>query len=224
MTQVVVFGEGKIAEEIFVYFTNDSEYDVVAFTVDEAYIKRDTLFGKPIVPFERIIHSHPPDKYKMFVALGYQDLNRLRQRKYEEAKAKGYELVSYICSCASNIGKVEIGENSLVLENTTVQPLSKVGDNVFVWSGNHIGHHAEIKNHTYVCGHVIVSGNAVVGCNCFLGVNSTIGHNVTIGDGCVIGAGALVTKNAAAGSVFIEQPTPLFRLDSEHFMKITELE
>ena len=224
MTKVVLFGEGKIAEEIFVYFTNDSEYDVAAFTVDEAYLRKESLFGKPIVPFERIVESHPPDQYKMFVALGYQDLNRLRQRKYEEAKAKGYELVSYVCSKAANIGNVKIGENSLVLEHSTIQPLSKVGSNVFIWSGNHLGHHAEIKDHTYVCGHVVISGDVVVGRNCFLGVNATIGHNVILGEKCIVGAGAVITKNAEDGSVFVQPPTPPFRLDSEHFMKITGLE
>ena len=224
MTKVVLFGEGKIAEEIYVYLTNDSPYEVVAFTADGAHIKKDTLFNKPVVPFEDILDSYPPDDFKMFVAIGYQDLNRLRQSKYEQAKVKGYQFVSYVCSKAANIGDVEIGENSLVLEHTTIQPLSKVGNNVFIWSGNHVGHHAEIKDHTYVCGHVVISGNAIIGRNCFLGVNATIGHNVLIGDKCIVGAGAILTKNAAEGSVFIQSSTSLFRLDSEHFMKMSALE
>jgi hypothetical protein len=37
----------------------------------------------------------------MHVALSYQKLNRLRQAKYEQAKAAGYTLASYVCSKAS---------------------------------------------------------------------------------------------------------------------------
>ena len=224
MSKIVLFGDGKIAEELYFYFTNDSLHDVAGFCVDGDYLTKDRLFDLPVVPFEQVADLYPPDAFKMFVALGYHKLNSLRETKFNEAKAKGYELVSYVCSKAANFGNVEIGENSLVLENATIQPLSKIGRNVFVWSGNHIGHHAEVKDHVYVAGHVTVSGDAVIGENSFLGVNSTIGHNVTIGAKCVVGAGALVLKNAPDGSVFIQPGTEKFRLDSEHFMKISGLE
>jgi len=223
LTKVILFGDGKIAEEIYYYFTNDSAYEVVAFCVDRAYLTKDTLFGLPVVAFEDVTGVYPPSDYEMFVALGYQDLNGLRQRKYEAAKAAGYRLARYICSKASNFGNVGIGENSLVLENATIQPLSTIGNNVFVWSGNHIGHHAEVRDHVYVAGHVTVGGDAVIGENCFLGINSTIGHTVTLGANCIVGAGALVLKSAGDGSVFIEPGTAKFRLDSEHFMKLSGL-
>lgn len=224
MSKVILFGDGKIAEEIYHYFTNDSPYEVAAFCVDRAYLTKDTLFNLPVVPFEEVTDTYPPSQFKMFVALGYQQLNRLRERKFHEAKAKGYELVRYVCSKASNFGNVSIGENSLVLENSTIQPLAKIGDNVFIWSGNHVGHHAVIKDHVYLSGHVIVAGNAVIGENCFLGVNSTIAHNVTLGAKCIVGAGALIVQNAEAGSVFIQPGTEKIRLDSERFLKLSNLE
>lgn len=224
MSKVVLFGDGKIAEEIYFYFTNDSDYEVVAFCVDAAFLTKDELFGLPVVPFGQVVELYPPNSHKMFVALGYQQLNSLRQRKYLEAKEKGYELVSYICSRATNFGNIQVGDNTLVLEHSTIQPLSKIGNNVFIWSGNHVGHHAEIHDHTYVCGHVMIAGNAVIGEGCFLGVNATIGHNVTIGAHSLIGAGSLILKDAPEQSVFIQEGTPMYRLNSEYYLKMAKLE
>ena len=67
-----------------------------------------------------------------------------------------------------------VGENSFILEANTLQPFVNIGNDVVLWSGNHIGHHSIISDHVFFTSHVVLSGNCVVGSNCFLGVNS--GH------------------------------------------------
>ena len=223
MSKVVIFGEGKIADVVYFYLTNDSPHEIVAFTADRDYISKDKLFGLPVIPFEEIESKFPPDEYKMFIALGYQNLNRLRATKYFEAKKKGYELISYICSKATNFGDVEVGDNCLILENNAIQPMSKIGSNVTLWSGNHIGHHSTIGDHCYISGQVVIGGSTTIGPYCFIGVNATIGHEITIGEKNLIGAGVLVTKNTESNSVFISQDTPKYRLDSSSFLKLTKL-
>src|SRR5207244_7330233 len=106
--------------------------------------------------------------------------------KYGAAKAKGYELISYVSSRASNFGKVEIGDSCFILENTVIQPCSKVGSNVFLWSGNHVGHHASVGDHCYIAGQVVISGSTKIEPYCFIGVNATIGHEITIGESSFI--------------------------------------
>lgn len=214
MSRVVIFGAGKIADEAYFYLTNDSPHEVVAFTVDAEHLVTREKLGLPVVPFEEVEQAHPPGDFKMFVAVGYQDLNKFRARKYEEAKARGYELVSYVSSRASNFGGVEVGDNCFVLEFVTVQPCSRIGNNVFLWSGNHVGHHASVGDHCYIAGNVVISGSTVVEPYCFLGVGATIGHEVTVGAESFVGAGSLITKNAAPKSVYITPDTPKFRLDS----------
>jgi len=86
----------------------------VAFTVDEKFMTKNELFGLPIIPFQGVEDKYPPGDFKMFVALGYQNLNKLRATKYFEAKDKGYELISYVNSRASNFGDVEIGDNCFI--------------------------------------------------------------------------------------------------------------
>lgn len=224
MSNIVIFGAGKIADEAYYYFTNDSEHEVVAFTVDREFVPGTETFGLPVIPFDNMLHTYPPDRYKMFVAVGYQNMNKLRAGKYEACKAKGYELVSYVCSQAANFGNVEIGDNCLVLENAVIQPCSQIGSNVFLWSGNHVGHHATVKDHCYLSGQVIIGGNTVIEPYCFLGINSTIGHEITVGQESLIGAGAVITKDVAPKSVHIADNTPRLRLPSDKFLKMTIME
>jgi hypothetical protein len=119
MSEIVIFGAGKIADEAYFYLMNDSPHEVVAFAVDREHLNVSEKLGLPVVAFEDVVQLYPPNDFNMFVAVGYQDLNKFRARKYEEAKAKGYELISYVSSRASNVGNVEIGDNCFVLEFVT---------------------------------------------------------------------------------------------------------
>ena len=223
MSKVVVFGAGKIADQAYFYLTNDSPHEIVAFTVDSAYLTKGEMFGRPVVPFEDVQDQYPPGDFKMFIAVGYQDLNKFRAQKYEESKSKGYELISHINSRASNFGEVEVGDNCFVLENAVIQPCSKFGNNVFIWSSNHIGHHATVGDHCFIAGHVIIGGSTTIEPYCFIGVNATIGHEITVGRESFIGAGVLITKNVESRSVYITQDTPRYRLDSSAFLRLTKM-
>jgi sugar O-acyltransferase (sialic acid O-acetyltransferase NeuD family) len=223
VSKIVIFGAGKIADEAFTYLTNDSAHEVVAFTADGEFVSGNARLGLPLIPFEEIVDDYPPSDFAMFVAVGYQDLNRLRARKCEEARGKGYELVSYVSSRASNIGGVEVGENCFVLEFAVIQPWSRVGSNVFVWSGNLIGHHASVGDNCYIAGNAVISGSTVIEPYCFIGVGASIGHEITVGTESFIGAGSLITKDVAPGSVYITPDTGKFRLDSRAFLQLTKM-
>jgi sugar O-acyltransferase (sialic acid O-acetyltransferase NeuD family) len=223
VSNIVIFGAGKIADEAYFYLTNDSPHQVVAFTVDREHLNSSEKLGLPVVAFEDVARDYPPGEYRMFVAVGYQDLNRFRARKYDEAKAKGYELISYVSSRAANVGNVEVGDNCFVLEFVTIQPCSRIGNNVFLWSGNHVGHHARVGDHCYIAGNVVISGNTNIEPYCFVGVSATLGHEITIGAESLIGAGSLITKNVEPRSVYITPDSEKYRLDSARFLQLTKM-
>lgn len=223
MSKVVIFGTGKIADVVYFQLTNDSPHEVVAFIADGAYLKKSEMFGLPVVPFEDVQNKYPADDFKMLIAVGYQGLNKFRAQKYDEAKTKGYELISYVSSRASNFGQVEIGDNCLILENAVIQPCSRVGSNVIIWSSNHIGHHASVGDHCFIAGQVIIGGSTIIEPYCFIGVNAAIGHEITIGRESFIGAGTLITKNVEPKSVYIAQDTAKYRLDSSAFLRLTKM-
>jgi sugar O-acyltransferase (sialic acid O-acetyltransferase NeuD family) len=223
MSKLLVFGAGKIAEVAYYYLTNDSPHEIAAFTVDEDFITKKELFGLPVVPFEEVEKMHPPDEFKMFIAVGYQNLNKLRAAKYNDAKGKGYELISYISSRASNFGNIEIGDNCFILENQAIQPCSMIGNDVTIWSGNHIGHHSNIGDHCFITSQVVISGKTIIEPYCFIGVNATIGHGIIIGRESFIGAGCLITKSTKEQSVYIAKDTEPYALDSSHFLRLSKL-
>jgi len=212
-----------MAEMAHFYFTHDSDYKIEAFICDKEYIKEDNFLSLPVVPFEEVEKLYPPKDYYMFIAVGYGKLNSSRKQKYEEAKSKGYELVSYLNSKASHYGDLKIGDNCFILENQVFQSNVKIGNNVVLWSGNHFGHDVEIGDHTWLSSHIVVSGNVKIGESCFIGVNATFRDHITIGNECIIGAGALILNNTKDKSVYIETPTKPYPMDSEKFVKFANL-
>ena len=205
--KIIIFGTGDIAQIANYYFDIDSKYEVVAFTIDSAYIKQNEFEGKQVIAFENIATTHPPAEYKMFIALSYAKMNTVREAKYHEAKAKGYELVSYISSRCSYLSQFPCGDNCFIFEDNTIQPFVKIGSNVTLWSGNHIGHHSEIKDHNFVSSHVVISGHCVIESYCFLGVNSTLAHNVILAQKTLLGAGAVIAKNTEEGGIYVPPRT-----------------
>jgi sugar O-acyltransferase (sialic acid O-acetyltransferase NeuD family) len=200
--KLILVGDSAFAEVAYEYFTHDSDYEVVAFAVEQDYLKRDSLFGVPVVAFESLEQRFAPAEHEVYVALVYTQLNRLRTRLSKAAKAKGYRLASYVSPHAFVWRNVEIGEHCFIFEDNTVQPFVKIGDNVVLWSGNHIGHHSTIGDNCFISSHVVISGFVDVGENCFLGVNSTVGNNITIGKDCWLAPDVTIVKDAAEAVFF----------------------
>jgi sugar O-acyltransferase (sialic acid O-acetyltransferase NeuD family) len=203
MEKIVLFGTGAMAGDAYVQLTHDSPYEVAAFTVDGDHIKEDTLFDLPVVPFEDVQSIYPPDEYKMFLALGYVRLNRLRAERYEQAKAMGYRLVSYISSKATIWPGAVIGENCLIGTNSIVSAFVKVGNNVVVGAGSLVPHYCVIGDHCFVGAGVTLSGFVTVGPYCFLGTGAVVRNNITIARECVIGAGALILGDTEERGVYM---------------------
>lgn len=203
---LVIFGNSELAEVACVYLQKDSEYNVVAFTVHAKYLDKTELLSLPIVPFENLA-TYPPQNCKMFVAIGYRDLNRVRERVYNEAKKRGYDLIRYVNSKATHWGDIQIGDNCFIFEGNVIQPFVKIGNDVIIWSGNHIGHHAVIGDHCFIASHVVISGGVRIGSHCFIGVNATIRDHISIADGCIIGAGAIILKDTKPGEMYASHRT-----------------
>lgn len=213
MKRLVIFGSAEIAELAYYYFSNDSAYQVVAFTVDDDYASADQFCGLPLIPFSQVTKHFPPDQNEMHVALSYTRLNQLRQEKYEQAKATGYTLASYVCTKSATWPDLTVGDNCFILENQTIQPTVTIGNNVMIWSGNHLGHGSIIGDHTYIASHVVISGHCKIGKRCFFGVNATLKDFTVIGDDCFVGMDASVVRNLSNGATALAIPAEI--IDSE---------
>lgn len=220
--EVVIFGTSKVAEIVYSCIKNDemTSWKPVAFCVDKEYLSETEKFGLPVVSFESVDKKFNPLKYKMLIAMGYHKMNQVREKKREEAKKKGYELVSYIHSMADVSADAEIGENVIILNNATIGPFCKIGNNVCIYNNATVSHHVNIEDNVWITSGTVIGGNTEVGKNCFIGINSTIGHNTKIGANNFLGANCLVTKKTEDNSVYVMQDTPKYRLNTEQFMRL----
>lgn len=193
--KLVIVGDSLFAEIADEYFTHDSDYEVVAFAVEDAYRKRDELRGRPVLSFDTLEQQVDPGEHSVFAALTYGKLNRLRRRLAEEAKAKGFALASYVSSRAFVWPNVEFGEHNFIFEDNTIQPFVKFGDDNVLWSGNHIGHHSTIGSHVFIASHAVISGSVTIDDHTFVGVNATIVNDIRIGRDNWIGPAVTVMKS-----------------------------
>lgn len=219
MKKLIIFGIGEQAEMAYYYFTNDSDYEVIGFTVNKDYITQNILFDLPVFEFEEIQNKYPADQVELFVAIGYSKVNKVRTEKYLEIKNKGYKLASYISSKATILTD-KIGDNCFILEDNTVQPFVTLGNNITLWSGNHIGHHTTIKDNCFVTSHVVISGGCEIDENTFIGVNATLRDHIKVGKSNVIGAGALILSDTEDNKVFMANATEASRVPSNRLRGI----
>ena len=206
MANVIIFGMCDTAQLAHYYLENDSSHEVVAFSLHEKFIEEKEFNGLPVVPFEDVEKLYPPTEFKFFAPMTGKKMNQLREKIYLEVKDKGYDLISYVSSKASIFNTV-IGENCFILENNTIQPYVNIGNNVILWSGNHIGHHGKIKDHVFFTSQVVMSGHCIVHSHCWLGVNSTLRDFCELAKGTFVAMGACVTaKTTEEYGIYVGNP------------------
>ncbi len=219
LEKIVLFGNGPFAESMYFLLKHDSACEVVAFTVDSAYIRQDSLCGVPVVPFESVERLFPPSDYKMLVALSFQKVNRLREEKYLQAKAKGYSFVNYVSSRAVLYPGLCIGENCIILENTIISPFVEIGNNVFIGHSVTLAHHVRVKDHCFLSPGAILLGRVIVEEYCLIGANATIKEEVKVAGQCVVGSGSVILKNTRPKDVYVSPPVNLHPMRSDVLSK-----
>lgn len=214
MKKMVIFGAGSLAQLAYVHFSNAGQYEVAAFTVHEEYVKERMIFGLDVVAYERIERTHPPEAFRMFVAVGYRRVNKYRAEIYNDCRTKGYELVSCVDAEVMDAKYVKIGDNCLIMPGAVVQPFAEIGNDVIMWSRCSIGHHSRIGDHSYISLSAIIAGHVEIGQYCFVGANATICDKLTIAPECVIGAGAVILRDTERGRVYRAQSAEMLPYSS----------
>lgn len=214
MAKVVIFGIRDFSELAHFYLEHDSPHEVVAFSVNLDYLPQGDVFrGLPVVSFEEVQDIYSPAEHMFFAPMSPKNMNRDREQVYNAIKAKGYGCISYVSSKATVFGN-EIGDNCFILEDNTIQPFTKIGNNVVLWSGNHIGHHSVIHDHVMFTSHVVMSGHCEIGAYSFLGVNATLRDGLKVAEGTFVAMAAAVTQDTEAWGAYKGNPAEKLSLPS----------
>lgn len=220
MKPLIIFGIGAFSEILHFYFTRDTDRKVAGFTVDPDYLKESTFCGLPVISYDEVTKTYPPESYDMCVAMGYPKKGRFadstdaRIRKYEDAIAKGYDLASYISSKAEVWQPELIGRNTFIMEGNVLQPFVRIGNNVTSYAGNHFGHHAVIEDHVFLAGMSAISGQTHLGEGSFVSIGAVLRNGITLGKRAFIGVGAIVTANVKDEEVYTAEPAKLRQIKS----------
>lgn len=205
--KLLIFGTGDYARVAAQLMTDEMGIHIGAFVVDESYRDRDELLGHPVVGATTVAEHFMSDEYAFLVCVGYGDLNTRRADACERLRKLGYPLASYVSLSAAISPTATVGANTVVFEHNVVQPFVQLGNNVVLWSGNHIGHDAIIEDHCFLASHIVVSGHVRIGHHSFIGVNATLRDNISIGPRNIIGAGATMMESTAPDAVYAAERT-----------------
>ena len=203
--KLVIYGAGELAELAYFYFTHDSSYTPVAFSVDAEYKKEESFLGLPLVSFEEVEDIYPPDEVSFFCAIGYKQM-RLRSEPYLKAKKKGYRFVSYVSSKAVVQPDLQMGENNFIMPNVAIDPFVKIGDNNILWSSSLIASYSTIGDHNHISCGVTLASSVRVGSSCFIGAGATIIDRLVLADESAVAAAALLRNDTERCTLYMGVP------------------
>jgi sugar O-acyltransferase (sialic acid O-acetyltransferase NeuD family) len=219
MKKVVIFGTTEIAKLACFYFRDDSEYEVVAFTVDRRYRESETLLGLPVVAAETLTDTHPPAAFAMFVGISYSSANRSRAAVYVRFKQLGYHFATYVNSHSSVLTK-DLGENVLVMDNVTIQASTKVGNDVIFAPNAMVCHDCEVHDHVYVGPGACLCGYNVVGEYSVIGACAVIAPRVHLGKENLIGVGARILSSTGDDEAYLTSATPKSKMAASRALRV----
>jgi sugar O-acyltransferase (sialic acid O-acetyltransferase NeuD family) len=217
--KTIIFGNGSMAKVLFSYARHS--HDIAGFTVDSSCIQGDstTFLGKPLVPFETVQTVFKPSEHNLLIAVGFLEMNMLREKKYIEAKQKGYTFTSYVHNSLIMHDDVTIGENCIILEYVSIHPGSQIGKNTFISSNVGIGHDCSVGPANWINSGVSIAGGCAIGPGCFFGVNASVGHDVQVGAYNFVAANTLLVKKTEDHAVYLSESGTQFPLKSRAFLK-----
>ena len=203
--ELVIYGSGPFAKLMLYHFTHDSEYEVVAFSLDQQYINNNTFCGLPVIAFESISNHYPASDYGMFVAIGYSNM-RNRPVMFNKAKDKHYQLVNFISNHAIIRENLILGENNVILSSTDIEPFVTIGNNNVFWTGGILGHNLTIGNHNYISGNCGLGGNCQIGDRCFMGNAAVMVNGLNIADETFMVSGTVILKDTEYAAKYHGNP------------------
>lgn len=217
---LIIYGSGAMAAVYASYARY--QFKVKAFTVERRFCHGNCCFDLDLIPFEAIEQQLSPQDYAMIIAVGYVEMNQVRARISREAKQKGYQLEQFVAPDLWQHEGVQFGENTMILDKSSVHCNTHIGNNVFIASGVNIGHDCKIEDNTWINSGVTLAGGVHIGAGSFIGINAAIAQDVILAPGTFVGANSLVTKNTDLNEVIVSEPGQIFPVHSRDYLALLE--
>lgn len=202
MGNLVIYGVCELARQLKWYIDHDDDRTVIAFCVDDAYYDCDTFCDLPVIPYSRLKAFYEQQPFEILLGVGYTQMNDVRKRIFQQCKADGYTIASYIHSSAI-IESDDIGEGNIILEQTLIMPFCKIGKGNLMWDKICIGHNSVVGDFNHISGSAGFCGFVTVGDNCFIGKMCCLRDGIHVSDYTLVGAMAYVASDTPENSVIV---------------------
>ncbi len=191
---IIIVGNTEYSILLMKYI-NESGKKIDAFCVNECFIEKKNLCGKPVLPIEKIKDYCRADSAVLYMGIGYSNLGEVRKNLFNDMKNKGYSFENYIHPSAQINPEVNLGEGNVIFENVVVQKNTIIGDANLFFSNSSIMHDDRIGCFNTFCAGSVCNGFTSVGnCN-FIGANAVLRDKISMGNKNIVGAGIFLNKN-----------------------------
>ena len=202
MKDIIIFGVTDFGRLMKYYIEKTDKRKVIAYTVNQQYIKDDVFCTLPVVAFEDIEKMYPADTYEILIAIGNSKMNEVRKNVYFACKEKGYTIASYIHPSCS-IHSSDIGEGNILLENCLVYPFAKIGNGNLLWDHVLISHDCVVGDFNTFSSYADLCGYVKIGNNGYFGKHCILNDFMEVADYTLVGAAAYAKKNTQPYEVVV---------------------
>lgn len=205
MKDIIIAGASDFAKLMLYYVTEYTDRRVCGFAVEEKYLDSDNqrMEGMPVLPLEALTDRYSAEDYEILIGVGHSQMGNVRKKLFEKCKSMGYQFATFIHPTAVIAGNAEIGEGTIILEKSLIQPFCKIGKANLLWDDVCIAHNSVLGDYNTLSGTAGVSGNVTIGNNCYIGKHSMIFDKIKIADYTLVGAGAYAKYNTNPYDVIV---------------------
>ena len=215
MEKLVLVGTSSLAAQTLDFIERYQLFDVIGFTVNEAYINDPVFLGKPVFPIEELDKHIDKDNVKLFSTVTwYNYLNRERKKIFDLLKASGYNFANLISPHALVYTK-DIGEGNWIHDFAHIGYGVHIGDDNVFRMKCMIGHDSVVGNHNFFAVNSIIGGHDYFNDCCFVGLSALVHNRVVVGNKCVIGGGAIVKRDLPDFSLCVADNSFVKQCDEE---------
>jgi sugar O-acyltransferase (sialic acid O-acetyltransferase NeuD family) len=217
--KILLAGNAVTASIFLAYLRRDARYKVAGCVVDDFFVDQGCVENYPTIGLSAAASTFSPESHRIIMAMGYNDLNRLRESMFLRLTALGYGVETYVHPDARVYTDHALGQGAVVLPGAVIEPNARVGANTMVWSNVTLAHDSSVGDHCWVAAGTVLSGHASVLRNTFVGVGSTIVNKITVSEYNIVGAGALISRDTKPHSVHLARSAESFRYSSDDYVK-----
>ena len=86
MNKCIIFGLSCFSDLVTNCIEVEKQYEIIAYTVNERYLKSNFYNGKPVIAFEKLTETFDMSDIYLINTVGYSKMNSIREKIFGSVK------------------------------------------------------------------------------------------------------------------------------------------